>query len=84
MTLVLGDLHRDHRQLLDLPVHRLTHRDLLRSREHAPTLTVIGPMLDHLIDCPRRQQRPALAFMPRLGTSLATGKILATPRCAAR
>jgi hypothetical protein len=80
MAPVLGDLHRDHGQLLDLPAHRLAHCDTLTDSEHMPTPTALRPILDHLIDRPRRQQRPAPALMPRLGALGTPGRILAPPR----
>lgn len=77
MTPVLGDLHRDHRQLLDLPAHRFAHRDVLLRGEDVTAATVLGPILDHPIDRPRRQQRATPAFMTWLGALFATRWILA-------
>ena len=71
MTLVLGDLDRDHWQLLDLPAHRLAGGHTLLHGEDMTAATAIGPMLDHPVYRPRRQKRPAPAPMPRLGTLFA-------------
>jgi hypothetical protein len=71
MTPVLGDLHRDHRQLLDLPTHRFAHRDALVHGEDVTAATALRPMIDRPVHRPRRQQRPTPAFMSRLGALFA-------------
>jgi len=80
MTPVLGDLHRDHGQLLHLPAHRLAHRDTLLRREGVTAVTTLGPVLDHPIDSPHGQQWPTPAFMTGLGALFATRWILAALR----
>jgi hypothetical protein len=80
MTLMLGDLHRDRGQLLDLPAHRLARRDVLVHGEGVTAVTALGPVLDDPIDGPRRQQWPAPALMSRLGALGAPRGILATLR----
>ena len=42
-------------------------------------LTALRPMLDDLVDRPRRQERPTLALMPRLGALSAPRRVLAAP-----
>ena len=64
LALVLGHPDRHHRQLLDLTTRRLAHRDAIGLAEHVPAATAGRPVLDDLVDRPRRQQRPALALMP--------------------
>ena len=68
---MLGDLDRDHRQLLDLLAHRLAHRDALVLREDVTAATAIGQCSIDLVDRPRRQQRTPLALMARLGALFA-------------
>jgi hypothetical protein len=80
MTPVLGDLDRDHGQLLHLPAHRLAHRDVLAHSEDVSTTTAIGPMLDHLIHRPRGQQRTPPAFVTGLSALFAPRCILAALR----
>ena len=77
---VLSDRHRDRGQLLHLPAHRHAYRDTLLGREGVSAATALGPVLDHPINGPRGQQRPAPAFMTELGALLATRWILATLR----
>jgi hypothetical protein len=78
IALVLGDLHRDHGQLLDLPAHRLAHRDTLLECESVTAPATLRPILDHPVHCPRRQQWPALALVTGLGALSATRRILST------
>jgi hypothetical protein len=70
LALVLDHLHRHHRQLLDLMASGLADRDPVGVAEHVPARTPIRPMLDHLLDRPRRQQRPSLALMARLAAGV--------------
>ena len=56
---------------------RLARRDALGLGEHVPALAVHGPVLDDLINRPRRQQRPSLALMAGLRTRLAARRTLA-------
>lgn len=67
LAAVLDHAHGHHRQLLDLMARRLTDRDPIGLAEHVPASAPLGPVLDDLVDHPRRQQRPALTLMPRLG-----------------
>jgi hypothetical protein len=60
---VLGHAHRHHRQLLDLTARRLPLGDQVGLTEHVPARAPGGPVLDDLVDRPRRQQRTALALM---------------------
>src|ERR1039457_651351 len=53
---------------------------MLVLRELVPAVAAIRPMINDLIDRPRRQQRTALALMPRLATLTATRRVLAAPR----
>ncbi len=76
---MLRDRDRDHGQLLDLVAHRLAHSDPLVRGEDVTAATALGPMLDDLVDRPRRQQRPTLALMTRLGALPTPRRILATP-----
>jgi hypothetical protein len=59
--------------------HRITDRDVLALSELVTAVTTIRPVIDDLIDRPRRQQRAALALMPRLAALTATRGILPTP-----
>src|SRR3954452_13036958 len=59
---------------------RITIADQLALGENVPAAALAGPVIDELIDRPRRQQRAALALMPRLGARLAARWILAAPR----
>jgi hypothetical protein len=80
LTAVLGHACRHHRQLLDLMARRLGDRDPLRLAEHVPARAPRGPMLDHLIDRPRRQQRAPVALVAGLAALRATRPARAAPR----
>ena len=84
LTAVLDHARRHHRQLLDLMARCLPDRDPLRLAKHVPAATPRGPVLDHLIDRPRRQQRSPMTLMPRLATLRAPRPALAAPRRCAR
>jgi hypothetical protein len=56
LAAMLGHRDRDQRQLLDLVAHRLTHRDPLVLDEHLTALAAIRPVLDDIVDRPRRVQ----------------------------
>ena len=77
---MLGHGDRDRRQLLDLVAHRIADGDQLVLRELVAAVAAIRPMINDLVDRPRRQQRPPLALMPRLAALTATRGILAAPR----
>ena len=77
---MLDHPRRDPRQLLDLMTRRLTSRQQLTLTEHMTALTRGRPMLDHLIDSPRRQQLTTVPLMPRLPALLATRPALARRR----
>jgi len=62
------DMHR--RQLLDLMARRVAVGHPLGLGEDVPAAAARRPVLDDLVERPRRQQRPALALMPRLGACL--------------
>jgi hypothetical protein len=81
---MLDQPDRDHRKLLDLPAHRVTHRDTIVLTELAAAVTRGGPVIDELVHRPGLQQRAALALMARLTALLATRRILPAPRRAAR
>jgi hypothetical protein len=76
---MLGHRDRDRRQLLDLAAHRLANRDMFTLGELVPAVATIRPVINHLIDRPRRQQRTAVALMPGLATLTATRRILTAP-----
>ena len=59
-------------------------RDPLGLAEHVPAAASRRPVLDDLVDRPRRQQRPALALMTGLRALLAPRPVLAAPRRRAR
>jgi hypothetical protein len=79
LSAMLADSDSDHGQLLDLPAHRLAHRNTLALPEGVPATTAIRPMLNDLIHRPRRQQRTALTLTPRLSTLFAAQGILPAP-----
>src|SRR5882724_1547768 len=81
---MLGHADGDRWQLLDLMTRRVVDGDQLGLAEHMPAATAPRPVIDELVNRPRRQQRPALALMTGLGTLVATRPILPAPRCAAR
>ena len=77
---MLGHDHVDRRQLLDLMARRLAIGHQLSLGEHVAAAARARPVIDELVDSPRRQQRPALALVARLGALLATRRVLAPPR----
>ena len=81
---MLGDPDRDLRQLLDLMTRRLAHRHPLGLAEHVATPTAAGPVIDELINRPRRQQLAPMTLMPGLPAGLAPRGVLAAPRGAPR
>src|SRR5829696_5527780 len=78
-ALMLGHPHGHHRQFLDLTARRRTDRDPVGHTEPMPADAVSRPVLDDLVDRPRRQQRAALALMPWLSALLAPRRVLAAP-----
>ena len=76
---MLGHPHGHHRQFLDLTARRRTDRDPVGHTEPMPAGAVSRPVLDDLVDRPRRQQRAALALMPWLSALLAPRRVLAAP-----
>ena len=66
LAAMLGDPHRDLRQLLDLMTRRLPNRNPLRLREHVAAATGRRPVIDELVDRPRRQQLTTMPLMTRL------------------
>ena len=79
LAAMLGHPHRDLRQLLDLMTRRLPHRDPLRLREHVAAATRRRPVIDELVDRPRRQQLTTVPLMTRLPALGTTRAVLATP-----
>ena len=63
---MLGDGDRHHRKLFDLMTRRLADAHTAGLAKDMSAVARGRPMLDDLVDRPRRQQRPALALMPRL------------------
>jgi hypothetical protein len=84
LAAVLGYADRDQRQLLDLPARRLTRRRVLAIAEDVPASAAAGPVLYDLIHRPRRQQRTALARVPRLSALRSPRAVLAAPWRATR
>jgi hypothetical protein len=74
---MLGHRDRDHQQLLNLVAHRVADRDALALDEAVTALAIGRPVLDYLVDRPRRQQRTTLAQMPRLAALPAPRRVLA-------
>ncbi len=64
LALMLGHRDGDHRQLLDLMTRRLTDAHALGLSEDVPAAATGRPVLDDLVDRPRRQQRPPFALRP--------------------
>jgi hypothetical protein len=81
---MLGHRDGDRRQLLDLMARRRIDGNQLGLAELVAAATARRPVIDDLVDRPRRQQRPALALMAGLGALLATRWVLAAPRRRAR
>lgn len=63
---------------------RLSGADAIAVSEHMPAAATHRPVLDNLIDRPRRQQQTALALMTRLRALLSPRGVLAAPRRRAR
>src|ERR1039458_977385 len=70
---------RDDRELLDLTAHGITNRHPLGSGKHVPAGAALGPVLDHLVKRPRRQQRSSFALVTGLCTLGAMRGVLAAP-----
>ncbi len=81
---MLGHGDGDHRQLFDLMTRRLPGADAIAVSQHMPAAATRRPVLDNLIDRPRRQQRTALALMTGLRARLSPRGVLAAPRRRAR
>ena len=84
LTAMLGHRDGNRRQLLDLMTRRHIDGDQLVAGKLTATTTTRRPVIDELINRPRRQQRPALALMTRLGALLGTRRVLAPLRRRAR
>ena len=66
---MLGHPDRDLRQLLDLMARWLTRGDQLGLGEHPATPAPRRPVLDELVDRPRRQQLTTVPLMTRLAAA---------------
>jgi hypothetical protein len=67
---MLGHPHRDRWQLRQLMAPRLNRANTLCLDQQVRTQpAALRPMLDDLVDLPRRKQPPVPAFMPRLTAS---------------
>src|SRR4051812_23827720 len=75
---MLGDRDGHYRKLLDLVTCRLTNAHTVSLGEDMPAVARGRPMLDDLVDRPRRQQRPAPALMAGLRALLASRPVLRT------
>jgi hypothetical protein len=73
---MLGDPHGHHRQFLDLMTRRLAHPDAVALAERMPARTARRPVLNDVVDRPRRQQRPSPALVAGLAARLAPRRIL--------
>jgi hypothetical protein len=60
---VLAHPDVDRRQLFNLAACRITHRDPLVLAEDVSATAALRPVLDDLIDSPRRQERTAVTLM---------------------
>ena len=80
LAAMLGHPDRDLRQLLDLMARRLADRDPLALGEHVAAAAALGPMLDDLVDRPRRQQLTTVPLMPRLAALRRPERSLPAPR----
>ena len=80
LALVLGHPDGDRRQLFELVARRLADRDLLARAEDVAAAAAFRPVLDDLIDRPRRQQRTPVALVAILSAAFAPRRILATQR----
>jgi hypothetical protein len=67
-----------------LMARRLPIGDQLRLAKDMAAAALAGPVIDDLVDRPRRQQRPTLALVAGLAPGLAPRPILAPPRRRAR
>jgi hypothetical protein len=65
---------------LNLVARRLADRDLLARAEDVPAAAALRPVLNDLIDRPRRQQRTPVALMATLRAAFAPRRILAMRR----
>ncbi len=72
LAAMLGHSDRDHGQLFDLVARRLTQRYPVAFAEHIAAVTARRPMVDQLIDRPRRQKWAPVTLMPRLPAKFAT------------
>ena len=81
---MLGHSDGHHRQLLALMTRRLAGAEAIAVSEHVPAATTCRPVLDDLIDRPRRQQRTALALMTGLTALLTPRGVLGALRRLAR
>src|ERR1019366_4732069 len=79
LAAMLGDQDRDLRQLLDLMTRRLPTRDPIRLGEHVTAPAPGRPVVDELVNCPRRQQVTTVPFMTRLPALRTTRAVLAAP-----
>src|SRR6202022_313602 len=79
LAAMLGDPHRDLRQLLDLMTRRLPRSDPLSLGERVTTLTRRRPVLDELVNRPRRQQLTTMPLMTRLPARRTARTVLAAP-----
>ena len=79
LAAVLAHAHRDLRQLLDLMARRLPDRDTLDVGEHVAAAATLRPMIDQLVNRPRRQQLATMTLMTGLATLRASRAILPAP-----
>jgi len=63
LATMLDDTDRDHRQLFDLMVYGLTHRDPVAFAEYVAAIAAHRPVIDELINRPRRQHRAPTTLM---------------------
>jgi hypothetical protein len=76
---MLNHADRHHRQLFDLPAHRLPSRDTLPHGEHVAATAALRPILKNLIDRGERQQIPTVPLMATLSTTPTPGETLLPP-----
>src|ERR1017187_10467137 len=84
LATVLEDPDRDRRKLFDLVARRLAHCNPLGLAEGVATLAAPGPVIDQIIHCPRRQQRPPVTLVAGLAARFAPRTILAVLRSSPR
>ena len=77
---MLGHPDRDLRQLLDLMTRRLPTATRSASREHVAAATPRRPVIDELVDRPRRQQLTAVPLMTGLPARRTPRAVLAARR----